>query len=44
LLNSYASDKGPTTRISKKVNSQGINDPMKKWGNELDRNFSKKEA
>jgi hypothetical protein len=27
-----------------KLNSQGINDPMKKWANELNRAFSKEEV
>jgi DNA helicase IV len=45
---SYTSDKGLTTRIYrefKKLNSKKkkINDPMKKWVNELNRVFSKEE-
>jgi hypothetical protein len=31
-------------RELKKLNSQKINDPMKKWANELNRAFSKEEA
>jgi hypothetical protein len=43
---SYRSEKGLITRIYrelKKLNSQKINDPMKKWTNELNRDFSKEE-
>jgi hypothetical protein len=29
---------------SKNLNSQKINDPIKKWANELNRNFSKDEV
>jgi hypothetical protein len=42
---SYISDKGLITRIYrelKNLNSQKINDPTKKWTNELNRAFSKK--
>jgi hypothetical protein len=28
----------------KKLNSQRVNDPMKKWANELNRAFSKEEV
>jgi hypothetical protein len=41
------SDKGLISRIYrelKNLNSQGINDPMKKWANELNRAFSKEEV
>jgi hypothetical protein len=44
ILATYTSKKGPITRIYrelKKLNSQIINDPMKKWTNELNRTFSK---
>jgi DNA-binding transcriptional regulator GbsR (MarR family) len=45
---SYTSDKGLITRIYrelKKVNSQKkINDPIKKWANELNRALSKEEV
>jgi hypothetical protein len=44
IFSSYTSDKGLITRIYrnlKKLNSQRINDPMKKLANELNRNFSK---
>jgi hypothetical protein len=44
---SCTSDKGLITRICKelkKLNSQIINDPMKKWANELNRAFSKEEV
>jgi hypothetical protein len=44
---SYTSHRGLITRIYmklKKLNSQRINDPMKKWTNELNRAFSKKEV
>jgi hypothetical protein len=40
---SYTPDKGLITRIYrelKKLNSQKINDPIKKWADELSRNFS----
>jgi hypothetical protein len=46
VFGSYASDKGLVTRIYrelKKLNSQKINDPIKKWANELNRTFSKEE-
>jgi hypothetical protein len=39
--------KGLITRIYrelKKLDSQRINDPMKKWANELNRAFSKEEV
>jgi hypothetical protein len=44
---SYISDKGLVTRIHgelKTLNSTKINDPMKKWANELNRDFSKDEV
>jgi hypothetical protein len=44
---SYTSDKGLITTIYrelKKLNSQRINDPMKKWADKLNRIFSKKEV
>jgi hypothetical protein len=44
IFATYTSDKGLITRIYKKLkklNSQKINDPMKKWANELNRAFSK---
>jgi hypothetical protein len=43
----YTSDKGLITRIYrelKKLNSLKINDPTKKWANELNRAFSKEEV
>jgi hypothetical protein len=43
----YISDKGLITRIYrelKKLNFQKINDPMKKWSNELNRAFSKEKV
>jgi hypothetical protein len=43
----YTSDKGFITRIwrkLKRLNSPKIIDPMKKWENELSRNFSKEEV
>jgi hypothetical protein len=43
---SYTSDKGLITRIYrelKKLSFQTINDPMKKWANELNRTFSKED-
>jgi hypothetical protein len=46
IFASYTSDKGLTTRIYrefKKLNSQNINDPLKKWANELNGAFSKEE-
>jgi hypothetical protein len=46
IFASYTSDKGIITRIHrelKKVNSPKINDPRKKWANELNSAFSKKE-
>jgi hypothetical protein len=47
IFTSYTSGKGQITRIYrelKKLNSQKINDPMKKWANELNRAFSKEEV
>jgi hypothetical protein len=44
---SYTLDKGLITRIYrevKKLNSSKINDPRKKWANELSRPFSKNEV
>jgi hypothetical protein len=41
------SNKGLISRIYrelKNLNSQGINDPMKKWANERNRAFSKEEV
>jgi hypothetical protein len=46
-LCSYTSDMGLITRIYrelKKLNSPKINDPMRKWTNELNRAFSKEEV
>jgi hypothetical protein len=46
IFDSYTSDKGLITRIHwelKKLNSQKINDRMKKWANELNKAFSKEE-
>jgi hypothetical protein len=43
IFASYPSDKGLKTRIYrelKKLNSQRINDLMKKWANEMNRAFS----
>jgi hypothetical protein len=42
----YISDKGLITRIyrePKKLNSPQINEPIKKWATEVNRNFSKEE-
>jgi hypothetical protein len=47
IFASYTSDKGLITRIYrelKKLNCQKINDPIKKWANELNRTFSKEEV
>jgi hypothetical protein len=47
IFASYPSDKGLITRIYrelKNLNSQKINDPMKKWASELNRAFSKKQV
>jgi hypothetical protein len=47
ILASYTSDKELVTRIYRKrqkPNSPKINDPMKKWSNELNRDFSKEEV
>jgi recombination DNA repair RAD52 pathway protein len=46
IFASYTFDKGLITRLYRelnKCNSQKINDPMKKWSNELNRAFSKEE-
>jgi hypothetical protein len=46
IFASCISDKGLITRLYrefKKLNSQKINDPMKKWATELNRTFSKEE-
>jgi hypothetical protein len=43
----FTSDKGLATRIHrelKKLHSPKFNDPMKKWANELNRSFSRKEV
>jgi hypothetical protein len=45
IFASYTCDKGLITRIHrelKKLNSQKVNDPVKKWANELSSIFSKK--
>jgi preprotein translocase subunit SecD len=47
IFANYTSDKRPTTRIYrelKKLNSPKINEPIKKWANELNRTFSKEEV
>jgi hypothetical protein len=47
IFASYTSDKGLITRIFrelKNLNSPLINDPMKKWANELNGAFSKEEV
>jgi hypothetical protein len=44
IFTSYTSDKGLRTRIYrelKKPTPPGINNPMNKWANELNRQFSK---
>jgi hypothetical protein len=46
IFASYTSDKGLITRIFrelKKLNYPKINEPIKKWANELNRTFSKEE-
>jgi hypothetical protein len=46
IFASYTSDKGLITRIYselKKLHSLKINEPIKKWENELNRTFSKEE-
>jgi hypothetical protein len=46
IFASYMSDKVMITRMYmyiKKLNSPKINDPVKKWRNELNRTFSKEE-
>jgi hypothetical protein len=47
IFSSYSSYKGPISRIYrelKKLSSQGINTPMKKWAHELNRGFTKEEV
>jgi hypothetical protein len=47
IFASYTFDRGLITRIYeefKKLNSQRINDPMKKWANELKRAFTEEEV
>jgi hypothetical protein len=46
IFASYLSDKGLISRIYRefKLNSQGINIPVKKWAHELNRKFSKEEV
>jgi hypothetical protein len=39
-----SSNPSTKTTTKKKLNSQTINDPMKKWTNELDRAFPKEEV
>jgi hypothetical protein len=46
MFASYTSDKGLTNRIYpelRKLNSPQINEPIRKWATELNRNFSKEE-
>jgi hypothetical protein len=46
IFANYTSDKGLIARIYrelKKLNSSKINEPIKKWGTELNRTFSKEE-
>jgi hypothetical protein len=47
IFASYTSGKGLITRIYRKfrkLNSQNISDPMKKWENKLNRAFIKKKS
>jgi hypothetical protein len=47
IFASYTYNKELITRIYrelKTLNYQRINDPLKKWANELNRNFSKEEV
>jgi hypothetical protein len=47
IFASYVSDKGLITRIYREIknlNSQKINDPIKKWATELNRTFSKEDV
>jgi hypothetical protein len=47
IFASYTSDKGLKNRIYrelKKLNTQKINGPMKKWAEELSRAYSKQEV
>jgi hypothetical protein len=47
IFASYSSDKGLVSRIYRelrKLNSQRINTPMKRWAHELSRDFSKEEV
>jgi hypothetical protein len=41
---SYTSDQGLITRLLTKLNSQKINNPMKKWAKKLNRAFSREEV
>jgi single-stranded DNA-specific DHH superfamily exonuclease len=46
IFDSYTSEKGLIPRINmelRKLNSPKINEPIKKWANELNRIFSKEE-
>jgi hypothetical protein len=46
IFASYTSDKGLINRVYrelKKLNSPKVNEPIKKWANELNRTFSKEE-
>jgi hypothetical protein len=47
IFASYTLDRGLITRIYKelkKLNSQKVNDPIKKWANELNRGFSNEDV
>jgi hypothetical protein len=47
IFASYILRKGQITRIYrelKKLNSQTVNDPIKKWANKVNREFSKEEV